>query len=206
MKLPSRSAQRLDHAQRLDLETAALVELSRPRIAREHGEAEPAAAVVARPAFGVGEQAGADAVAVVARRDGEVGDVAVRQAREEIDVGVQVQEADALAVVVLGHEHVGAGRLLAQVAREVAADTFLVLAASSQLRHLEAVDEAVDEAEDERVVIDVGESDVEVGLRIHRGSPWEDYPNWASGIAMSVSAPARIAAPCAWMRGRMRLK
>ena len=93
--------------------------------------------------------------------------MAVLCAAEEILDRLQVDEADPLAVVVLGDEDMRSGRLHREIPGQVEADVVGAFPASSPGRQLEALDEAVDQAEDEVVVVGVGEADVDIGFRIH---------------------------------------
>ena len=127
--------------------------------------------VLARPALGVGEQGAANAFAIVVVGDGKIGDVAVLGVAEIILDRLQMDEADALAVIVFRDEDMRAGRLFGQVAGEVELDVFGAFAPPSPGWKLEAFDESGHQAEDEIVIVGIGEADVDIGFRIHLSFP-----------------------------------
>lgn len=110
-----------------------------------------------------------------------------------------MQEAGTLAGVVFGDEHVRAGWLFGQVARDVGADAGGAFALAAPRRQFE-LDEAADQPEDEVVIVRGSEADHEVwavvGRYGHAASQASMRGSYARGRRSSTrcsNSPASIA-------------
>ena len=113
------SAQRFCHAHDINAEPGLFVDPPGAFIARKDGELQVAILVFAGPSLGVGEQRAADAFAIVLLVDRQIRNMAVLAVAEEILDGLQMNEADALTVVIFRDEDMRARRLLGQVAGDI---------------------------------------------------------------------------------------
>lgn len=139
------------------------VHLTRPLVAGEHGQGDELTAVFLGPGVGVVEQERADAVALVCLGHRDVGDVAVVAVGEEVLRFLQVDEADRLAILVLGDEDVAVGRLLVEMPDQVGFDALEAVGFRAAVWQRE-IDETMEQAKDELVIVAFGETDQERGI------------------------------------------
>src|SRR5690606_21810634 len=147
------SAQWLGQAQDVDAEAGFFVDCAGALVAGEYGKLQMAIFVLASPAFGVGEQGAADAFAIVVVGDGEIGDVSVLGVAEIVLDRLQMDESDALAIVIFRDQDMRAGRLFGQVSGNIELDVLGTFAAPSPRRQFESFDESGYQAEDEIVIV-----------------------------------------------------
>jgi hypothetical protein len=153
------------------------------RVSRRQPWARPnASACASRPP--------GQAAALVAGGEGEVGDVAVRPAAEEVLDQLQVLEPGGPSLLLLDHEEAGALRPLAQMAFQVGADAGVEFLAGAPRRQRE-VGEALHQRQDERLVLR------DCGTDAHASKA-------SASSAISDAAPLSIAAACVSVRGRIR--
>lgn len=123
-------------------------------------------------ALGVFKQRPAYSLPIMLLVHGDIGNVANLGSTEEVLHRLQVDEADALTIVILGHEYMRAGGLVIQMPGNVEANVFGAFAGTAPGGKFETINETIDQTEYEFVVIGIGKTNMDVGNRVHLTIPW----------------------------------
>jgi len=137
-------------------------------IGGEHGQRDMAAAMLPGPALGIGYQRTAHAFAIVFVCDDQIGNMAVEHAGKEILLRLQVQEPEALAVVILRHEQMRGSRQLAKMAGDFGANAGESLFGLAPGRQVES-DEALRKSQNEIVIVRVSQANMDAAFGLGGG-------------------------------------